>query len=49
VVSVADCEGDIQEGFLDALSRPAEERAEVLIHATLILDSRVVGFEDVIN
>jgi len=33
VVSVADCEGDIQEWFLDAMSRPAEERAEFLIRA----------------
>jgi hypothetical protein len=33
VVSVADCEGDIQEWFLDAMNRPAEERAEFLIRA----------------
>jgi hypothetical protein len=33
VVSVADCEGDIQEWFLDAMTRPAEERAEFLIRA----------------
>jgi hypothetical protein len=33
VVSVADCEGDIQEWFLDARNRPAEERAEFLIRA----------------
>jgi hypothetical protein len=33
VVSVADCEGDIQEWFLDAMHRPAEERAEFLIRA----------------
>lgn len=33
VVNVADCEGDIQEWFLDARSRPDEERAEFLIRA----------------
>jgi hypothetical protein len=33
VVSVADCEGDIQEWFLDAMNRPTEERAEFLIRA----------------
>jgi hypothetical protein len=33
VVSVADCEGDIQEWFLDAMNRPGEERAEFLIRA----------------
>lgn len=33
VVSVADCEGDIQEWFLDAMSRPGGERAEFLIRA----------------
>lgn len=33
VVSVADCEGDIQEWFLDARGRPGEERAEFLIRA----------------
>lgn len=33
VVSVADCEGDIQEWFLDAMSREGEERAEFLIRA----------------
>jgi hypothetical protein len=33
VVSVADCEGDIQEWFLDAMHRPGEERAEFLIRA----------------
>jgi hypothetical protein len=33
VVSVADCEGDIQEWFLEAMNRPAEERAEFLIRA----------------
>jgi hypothetical protein len=33
VISVADCEGDIQEWFLDAMSRPGEERAEFLIRA----------------
>jgi hypothetical protein len=33
VVSVADCEGDIQEWFLDAMNRPVEERAEFLIRA----------------
>jgi hypothetical protein len=33
VVSVADGEGDIQEGFLDALHRPAEDRAEFFIRA----------------
>jgi Transposase Tn5 dimerisation domain/Transposase DNA-binding len=33
VVSVADCEGDIQEWFLDAMNRPAEKRAEFLIRA----------------
>jgi hypothetical protein len=33
VVSVADCEGDSQEWFLDAMNRPAEERAEFLIRA----------------
>jgi hypothetical protein len=34
VVSVADCEGDIQAWFLDALGRPRGERAEFLIRAT---------------
>jgi hypothetical protein len=33
IVSVADCEGDIQEWFLDAMSRPGEERAEFLLRA----------------
>jgi hypothetical protein len=33
VVSVADCEGDIQEWFLDAESRAPDERAEFLIRA----------------
>lgn len=33
IVNVADCEGDIQEWFLDAMNRPAEERAEFLIRA----------------
>jgi hypothetical protein len=33
VVSVADCEGDIQEWFLDAMGRAGEERAEFLIRA----------------
>ena len=33
VVSVADCEGDIQEWFLDAMGRPSGERAEFLIRA----------------
>ncbi|MGE0682687.1 MAG: transposase DNA-binding-containing protein [Candidatus Binatia bacterium] len=33
VVSVADCEGDIQEWFLDAMHRPGEERAEFFIRA----------------
>lgn len=33
VVSVADCEGDIQEWFLDAMNRPVEARAEFLIRA----------------
>jgi hypothetical protein len=33
VVSVADCEGDIQEWFLDALGRAGRERAEFLIRA----------------
>lgn len=33
VVSVADCEGDIQEWFLDALGRADRERAEFLIRA----------------
>jgi len=33
VISVADCEGDIQEWFLDAMSRPGEERAEFIIRA----------------
>ena len=33
IVSVADCEGDIQEWFLDAMSRPGEERAEFIIRA----------------
>jgi Transposase Tn5 dimerisation domain/Transposase DNA-binding len=33
VVSVADCEGDIQEWFLDALGRADKERAEFLIRA----------------
>jgi hypothetical protein len=33
VVSVADCEGDIQEWFLDAMGRVGEERAEFLIRA----------------
>jgi hypothetical protein len=33
VVSVADCEGDIQEWFLDAMGRGGEERAEFLIRA----------------
>lgn len=33
VVSVADCEGDIQEWFLDAMNRSGEERAEFLIRA----------------
>jgi hypothetical protein len=33
VVSVADCEGDIQEWFLDALHRVPHERAEFLIRA----------------
>jgi hypothetical protein len=33
VVSVADCEGDIQEWFLEAMSRPGAERAEFLIRA----------------
>ncbi len=33
VVSVADCEGDIQEWFLDAMRRPRGERAEFLIRA----------------
>lgn len=33
VVSVADCEGDIQEWFLDAMHRLPHERAEVLIRA----------------
>lgn len=33
VVSVADCEGDTQEWFLDAMNRQAEERAEFLCRA----------------
>lgn len=33
VVSVADCEGDIQEWFLDAMNRPTEDRAEFLMRA----------------
>lgn len=33
VVSVADCEGDIQEWFLDAMRRSPHERAEFLIRA----------------
>jgi hypothetical protein len=33
VVSVADCEGDIQEWFLDAMGRAGAERAEFLIRA----------------
>jgi hypothetical protein len=33
IVNVADCEGDIQEWFLDAMNRPAEKRAEFLIRA----------------
>jgi Transposase DNA-binding/Transposase Tn5 dimerisation domain len=33
VVSVADCEGDIQEWFLDAMGRAGEEHAEFLIRA----------------
>jgi len=33
VVSVADCEGDIQEWFLDAKGRAGAERAEFLIRA----------------
>jgi Transposase DNA-binding/Transposase Tn5 dimerisation domain len=33
VVSVADCEGDIQEWFLDAMGRPGQERAEFVIRA----------------
>jgi Transposase Tn5 dimerisation domain/Transposase DNA-binding len=33
VVSVADCEGDIQEWFLDAMHRVPHERAEFLIRA----------------
>jgi hypothetical protein len=33
VVRVADCEGDLQEGFLDAQSRAPGERAEFLIRA----------------
>src|SRR5262249_13947081 len=33
VVSVADCGGDIQEWFLDTMSRAGEERAEFLIRA----------------
>src|SRR5262245_1541520 len=33
VVSVADCEGDIQEWFLAAMGRAGEERAEFLIRA----------------
>jgi hypothetical protein len=33
VVSVADCEGDIQEWFLDAMQRSPHERAEFLIRA----------------
>src|SRR5882672_5690632 len=33
VVSVADCEGDIQEWFLDAMHRWPHERAEFLIRA----------------
>lgn len=33
VVRVADCEGDIQEWFLDAMNRSVEERAEFLIRA----------------
>jgi len=33
VVSVADCEGDSQEGFLDAMGRMDEERAGFLIRA----------------
>lgn len=33
VVSVADCEGAIQEWCLDAMNRPAEERGEFLIRA----------------
>jgi hypothetical protein len=33
VVRVADCEGDIQEGFLDAMGRAPHERAEFLIRA----------------
>ena len=33
VVSVADCEGDIPEWFLDTRGRAGEERAEVLIRA----------------
>ena len=33
VVNVADCAGDIQEWFLDALGRPGGERVEFLIRA----------------
>lgn len=33
VVRVADCEGDIQEWFLDAMGRPGGARAELLIRA----------------
>jgi hypothetical protein len=33
VVSVADCEGDIQEWFLEAMGRPSGARAEFLIRA----------------
>jgi Transposase DNA-binding len=33
VVSVADCEGDIQEWFLDAMQRSPHERAEFLVRA----------------
>lgn len=32
-VSMADCEGDIQEWFLDAINRPVQERAEFLVRA----------------
>jgi hypothetical protein len=34
VVSVVECEGEIQEWFLDAMNCSAEERAEFLIRAT---------------